>query len=1240
MQISCPSCSAQYNVDESRIPPQGVSIKCPRCQHQFVVHANDAAAVALPGSGPGAVPLPGSSGPGAVPLPGNGPGAVPLPGNGPGAVPLPGGVSAVPLPGGGVPLPGMGGVPLPGGRGGSVPLPGAGGVPLPGAGGVPLPGGRGGGVPLPGMGSVPLPGMGSVPLPGMGSVPLPGMGSVPLPGMGSGVPLPGMGSGVPLPGMGGPPSSKPAGPLPSMDDIFGNSPDLPVPAAAGKAASMADIFGDMAPAGPSGKSMPFHGDNSVVVSTQNVGNNGMLDFIDDAGSAEMGLAPKQEQFRVRKRSGRVLGPFDSQTILQMFARGELLGSEEGSADGVNWKPLAQIPAFAATIQSAMASALGGMDDLPAPRGDLPVPKRGKNDPVATNEDLQVGTGDLLQAEKSKEEVERRRREAKEGKGKRRALAALSGFSVLAVIGLIGVAVNYASPYGWFGYKLVFPDAVVSTDVGPVVEAPPPPPTLSADIRDDADLLRDDSYLSYRQAAEQHARVVDARKAIVPFPDDGKKAAAEQARFLGYLTIVEEMPAFLPQLQAAAALAPGGDEVSVALATAAVAYAEGRFDAGVEALKPFADPARSLTPIRLAEVLTWQGLGLRGKGDADGAMKKLDEALQADMRSPLPLSLQAQLLAASGSPDAAMEYLDKVFAVAPNHPRGTILKGTLLSAESATVEQGKALLVEMSEGPKAKAASPGQQAAALMGRAEIAIATRSYPEAMRFLGAAVALVPQNRALRVRAVEFSIRLRNYPAAREHAKVLLQLAPDDADGTIGLARAKLGTRDTLGAYTDLQQALKKQPDNAVLNFWFGVAAKEMGKLPEARVQFEKAQRLDPKRADPVVENVIDAVERGKLTDALKIADGAMNSVSSGERYRVRSAKAYVFARRRQFVDADAEYQKALTENPRDSDTRARYAELLVDMKRIPDAEQQVNEALLMDGKNPMVLIAAGDIARARGELKLSLDRYEEAMQLAPNNFEPYARAAIAAARLKDVQRARGLIETAGQLRPNNPDVIAAQAIIVTVSDPKAAAALLLLAADAAPEDPVLPYLLGLTNQSMGQNLEAIDALKRATTLAPDYDDAWYSLGKVNRDLGRNEEAKKCFAQVIRVDPKRADAWVETADILATVGDDAGALEAYEKALKADPSNANSVCAMGETLVVRMGDDDRNLKRGITMLERCVNLNPKHQSAWKNLGNAYKGVAKKKEAVAAWKKHLSANPDDPENPIIQDFILDAGGK
>lgn len=74
MNVACPSCHTRYSVEDNRIPPSGVTIKCPKCTHSFVVKRDGAAegAAAPPGqaAGGGAVPLPGTSGGGAVPLPG------------------------------------------------------------------------------------------------------------------------------------------------------------------------------------------------------------------------------------------------------------------------------------------------------------------------------------------------------------------------------------------------------------------------------------------------------------------------------------------------------------------------------------------------------------------------------------------------------------------------------------------------------------------------------------------------------------------------------------------------------------------------------------------------------------------------------------------------------------------------------------------------------------------------------------------------------------------------------------------------------------------------------------------------------------------------------------------------------------------------------------------------------------------------------------------------------------------
>lgn len=116
MKISCPNCSAAYELDDARVPPAGLSIKCPKCKNPFTVHKPKTGNTGKIAGG-GAVPLPGQAGAKQAP-----PKMAPAPRGG--AVPLPGTGEAAPAaaagPGGAVPLPG-----LEGGQGAGRPPPAA-----------------------------------------------------------------------------------------------------------------------------------------------------------------------------------------------------------------------------------------------------------------------------------------------------------------------------------------------------------------------------------------------------------------------------------------------------------------------------------------------------------------------------------------------------------------------------------------------------------------------------------------------------------------------------------------------------------------------------------------------------------------------------------------------------------------------------------------------------------------------------------------------------------------------------------------------------------------------------------------------------------------------------------------------------------------------------------------------------------------------------------------------------------
>jgi predicted Zn finger-like uncharacterized protein len=58
IKVSCPSCNASYDVDEHRLPDDGLRMRCPKCSESFQVHRDGSTAKSGGGAAPGAAKRP------------------------------------------------------------------------------------------------------------------------------------------------------------------------------------------------------------------------------------------------------------------------------------------------------------------------------------------------------------------------------------------------------------------------------------------------------------------------------------------------------------------------------------------------------------------------------------------------------------------------------------------------------------------------------------------------------------------------------------------------------------------------------------------------------------------------------------------------------------------------------------------------------------------------------------------------------------------------------------------------------------------------------------------------------------------------------------------------------------------------------------------------------------------------------------------------------------------------------
>ncbi|MBU0551520.1 zinc-ribbon domain-containing protein [Myxococcota bacterium] len=121
MKIICPKCSADYNIDDARIPTSGLQIKCPKCLNSFVAQP-DGRSMAVSSAVTSQANFPQQPS-GMMPPPPPGGMMPPPPPGGMMPPPPPGGMMPPPPPGGMIPPPPGGMIPPPGGM---MPSPGDG----------------------------------------------------------------------------------------------------------------------------------------------------------------------------------------------------------------------------------------------------------------------------------------------------------------------------------------------------------------------------------------------------------------------------------------------------------------------------------------------------------------------------------------------------------------------------------------------------------------------------------------------------------------------------------------------------------------------------------------------------------------------------------------------------------------------------------------------------------------------------------------------------------------------------------------------------------------------------------------------------------------------------------------------------------------------------------------------------------------------------------------------------------
>ncbi len=176
---------------------------------------------------------------------------------------------------------------------------------------------------------------------------------------------------------------------------------------------------------------------------------------------------------------------------------------------------------------------------------------------------------------------------------------------------------------------------------------------------------------------------------------------------------------------------------------------------------------------------------------------------------------------------------------------------------------------------------------------------------------------------------------------------------------------------------------------------------------------------------------------------------------------------------------------------------------------------------------------------------------------------------------------------------------------------------AAQAAPNDAQLWFLLGYAARLDGKSQLSADAYSRGLRLNPSSLDGLSGLAQTYSTMGRTAEAQRLLNRVLSVDPKRINDAVLLGELLLRSGDYAGALEVLGPAEQFQPG------ARSELLMALAFEHQKKLDVANHYLELAKQHAPNNPDVQRSLAGYYRETGNYPAAIAALKSIGGSKPD-----------------
>jgi len=906
------------------------------------------------------------------------------------------------------------------------------------------------------------------------------------------------------------------------------------------------------------------------------------------GGAPADALPRRGGFKIRRRSGKVFGPFEVAQILEMLGKGELLGNEEVSSDGgTTWAGVGTVPVFADSLRKLTEPP---PTPEPAKSKRIPAPFAGRMAPSKVREAT---------------ETPRRRWIP---------LAAAAGL-LLVVLG-VGLGAGLTR-HGIFFHKLV---RGRRDPGGPAAKLVEQARAALAEDRYDAAMraldLADEALRLDRDDPEAKSMYVQAGGWLAS-RGDAPEAVLSRAR-QELADLEKHEGGERATLEAALALAVGAAPEKRAAASAALARLVAR------------GPARADQLFLLAEEAA-------ARGDAAAAgdwLVKLDAAEPGSARGG---HLRGLLAARQGDGKAAAVLFGRALEKDPRHAASTLELAAL--ADKGGDASGAETLLRTALAPEAAPRlGPVERARAHAVLADLVLrhgrpgerrdreAEREFEEALREDPAAV-------PARLAYARYLLKRGAAERAVQALAPVIGASGNDPDLFSLNARALVLAGRVLDARNAVDAALEKSPGSEPLLFLKGFVAEHLGKPDEARALYAQAAARNPADFAPHL---------GLARLALKAKDlagaGAEIVLAVEKGPREPDAQAGLGdwkLARRDAAGAEAAYREALRLDPDHARAHAGLARVALESGDAAAARRELERALALDPRLAEAQLSLGMLLWKTGDPEGAKKAFQAAAALDPRNAMARTRLGAVELEQKQVEAALKDLATATDTDPG-----AAEAqfwygrALLSRNDTGQAVERLKRAVDLEPQNALYHLHLGMAREQAGALPEARDAYLAAVSRDPKLTDGHERLGLLLASQGQCAEAVRSFEKALATSPRNQRFRIEIGDCKEKLGRHAEAIRAYRDALKGDPAQVALYYRIARAIHEVSG-----IRDALPWYERAAREDRQNAMPHYYLGYAYKERGQRSRAIQEFRAYLKLKPDADDRKDVEREVEDLGG-